>query len=96
MMVIDKKEKLKKEIEGLRRNECWVHGEKLMIAITEPFEGFPSDNIQQIDAMFPFHGLYVHTGCMPLASDQEHGQKTSMCPSCNKEASKYLDKLDDE
>ncbi len=90
------KEKLRKELASLKQGKCWVHGDKLQIAITEPFEGFPADHIRKIDSEFPFHALYVHVGCMPLTSNDAHGQRTSMCPACNKEASRYLDQLDDD
>ena len=48
-----KVQKLKKELKALKRNECWIHGDKLHIAITEPFEGFPADHIRQIDKEYP-------------------------------------------
>ena len=90
------KEKLQKELQARKEGRCWIHGDKLLRSITEPFEGYPSETIRKIDRLYPFHALFVHVGCMPLTSDQIHGQQTTICPSCNKEASKYLETLDDD
>ena len=90
-----KVQKLKKELKALKRNECWIHGDNLHIAITEPFEGFPADHIRQIDKEYPFHALYVHVGYMPLTSNEIHGQRTSMCPTFNKFALQFLQDIED-
>ena len=90
------KEKLQKKLQARKEGRCWIHGDKLLRSITEPFEGYPSETIREIDRLYPFHALFVHVGCMPLTSDQIHGQQTTICPSCNKEASKYLETLDDD
>ena len=95
MTKIYKKENIENKFEVLKRNQCWVHGDKLQIAITEPFEGFPADHMRQMDADFPFHALYVHVGCMPLTSNEINGQRTSMCPTCNKFALQFLQDIED-
>ena len=95
MTKIYKKENIENKFEVLKRNQCWIHGDKLQIAITEPFEGFPADHMRQMDADFPFHALYVHVGCMPLTSNEIHGQRTSMCPTCNKFALQFLQDIED-
>ena len=95
MTKIYKKENIEKNFEDLKRNQCWVHGDKLHITITEPFEGFPADHIRHIDKEYPFHALYVHVGCMPLTSNEIHGQRTSMCPTCNKFALQFLQDIVD-
>ena len=95
MTKIYKKENIEKNFEDLKRNQCWVHGDKLQITITQPFEGFPADHMRQIDKEFPFHALYVHVGCMPLTSNEAHGQRTSMCPTCNKFALQFLQDIED-
>ena len=89
------KENIEKNFEDLKRNQCWVHGDKLQITITQPFEGFPADHMRQIDKEFPFHALYVHVGCMPLTSNEVHGQRTSMCLTCNKFALQFLQDIED-
>jgi len=90
------KEKLKKQLKALQKNKCWVHGDDLLISITEPFVGYPAEEIKHVDSKYPYHALYSHVGCMPLASGKSQGQRTSMCPSCNREAAKYLDSLEKE
>jgi hypothetical protein len=96
---MDRKEfleqKFQKELQARKEGRCWVHGDKLLQSITEPFEGYPSKTIREIDSLYPFHALFVHVGCMPLASDQTHGQQTTICPSCNREASRYLESLEE-
>jgi hypothetical protein len=89
------KEKLRKELASLRKGKCWIHGDKLQITITQPFEGFPADHMRKIDKEFPFHALYVHVGCMPLTSNEAHGQRTSMCLTCNKFALQFLQDIED-
>ena len=36
------KEQLKREINALRQNTCWVHGDALLKGIAEPSYGIPS------------------------------------------------------
>ena len=86
---------LQKQIVAIRENKCWIHDEKLITTITAPFEGFPTDEIRLMDKMYPFHGLFSHTGCMPLMSEVSRGQRASMCPVCNKEATIYLAQLNE-
>ena len=95
MTKIYKKENIEKNFEDLKRNQCWIHGDKLQITITQPFEGFTADHMRQIDKEFPFHALYVNVGCMPLTSNEAHGQRTSMCPTCNKFALQFLQDIED-
>jgi len=96
MPKLDRKEIFTKKIKALQKNKCWVHGDDLLISITEPFVGYPAEEIKHVDSKYPYHALYSHVGCMPLASGESQGQRTSMCPSCNREAAKYLDSLEKE
>ena len=70
------KEKLKKQLKALKKNKCWVHGDDLFVSITEPFVGYPTEEIMHVDNKYPYHALYSHVGCMPLASGKSQGQRS--------------------
>ena len=93
---MNRKERIRRRVQAHREGKCWVHEDKLVKAITKPFEGLPTDEISKVDGMFPYHALYSHVGCMPLPPDKSHGQLVNMCPSCNKEAKEYLSNHKDE
>ena len=89
-------EKTKKEIQALRQNKCWVHGNELIRGITESSFGFPSGNDFEVKRQFPFHGLYVDLGCLAVPSDQTQGQTTNICSTCQEGAIAYLGSIEDE
>ena len=68
------KEQLKREINALRQNICWVHGDDLLKGIAEPSYGIPSGYDSEVQKRFPFHGLFVDLGCLAASSDQAKGQ----------------------
>ena len=88
--------KYRKEIDGLRRNKCWVHGDQLLRGITEPSYGLPSGYHSEVQRQFPFHGLFVDLGCLAVPSDQIQGQTTNICSTCQEEALFYLDSITEE
>ena len=55
---MDRKEfleqKFQKELQARKEGRCWVHGDKLLQSITEPFEGYPSKTIREIDTVISF------------------------------------------
>ena len=51
------KEQLKREINALRKNICWVHGDNLSKGIAEPSYGIPAGYDSEVQKQFPFHGL---------------------------------------
>jgi hypothetical protein len=90
------KEQLKKEINALRQNICWVHGDDLLKGIAEPSFGIPSGYDSEVQKEFPFHGLFVDLGCLADTSDQTKGQVTNVCPTCKKKALIYLEAVEGE
>tara|TARA_Y100000389_G_C17039873_1_gene307596 strand:+ start:96 stop:377 length:282 start_codon:yes stop_codon:yes gene_type:complete len=90
------KEQLKKEINALRQNICWVHGDDLLKGIAEPSYGIPSGYDSEVQKEFPFHGLFVDLGCLAATSDQIKGQVTNVCPTCKKKALIYLEAVESE
>jgi hypothetical protein len=92
--ILNRKERLQKELESLRSKECYLHGDTLVRSITEPSYGYPSEQVMVAKQKFPFHGLFVEMGCIASPSDERQGQKTLMCPSCNNEARKYFKNLE--
>ena len=84
-----------KEMEGLKVNKCWIHGNDLIRGITEPSYGLPSGYHSEIQRQFPYHGLFVDLGCLAVPSDQFQGQTTNICSTCQKEAIVYLDGVED-
>ena len=90
------KEQLKKEINALRQNICWVHGDDLLKGIAEPSFGIPSGYDSEVQKEFPFHGLFVDLGCLAVPSDKIQGQATNICSTCQKKAIVFLDRIEDE
>ena len=90
---IERKERLQKELESLRNNQCYLHGDSFVRSITEPSYGYPSEQVMVAKQKFPFHGLFVEMGCIASPSNERQGQKTLMCPTCNNEARKYFKNL---
>ena len=90
------KEQLKREINALRQNICWVHGDDLLKGITEPSYGIPSGYDSEVQKQFPFHGLFVDLGCLGVPSDQTKGQVINVCPTCKKKALIYLEAAENE
>ena len=93
--ILNRKERLQKELESLRSKECYLHGDTLVRSITEPSYGYPSEQVMVAKQKFPFHGLFVEMGCLAIPSDERQGQKTLMCPTCNKEAKQYFVSLEE-
>ena len=90
------KEQLKREINALRKNICWVHGDATLKGIAEPSYGIPSGYESEEQKQFPFHGLFVDLGCLAVTSDQTKGQVINVCPTCKKEALIYLEAAENE
>ena len=90
------KEQLKREINALRQNICWVHGDALLKGIAEPSYGIPSGYDSEAQKQFPYHGLFVDLGCLAVPSDQTKGQVINVCPTCKKEALIYLEAAENE
>ena len=90
------KEQLKREINALQKNICWVHGDNLSKGIAEPSYGIPAGYDSEVQKQFPFHGLFVDLGCLAVPSDQTKGQVTNVCPTCKKRALIYLGAFENE
>lgn len=85
-----------KEIDGLRRNKCWIHGDDLIRGITEPSYGLPSGYHSEVKKQFPYHGLFVDLGCLAVPSNQIQGQPTNICSTCQAGAIHFLDSIEEQ
>jgi len=93
---LDRKERHRKEIEGLRQNKCWVHGDELIRGITEPSYGLLSGYHIEVQRQFLYQFLYVDLGCLAVPNDQIQGKTTNICQTCQKGAIVYLDSIEEE
>ena len=90
------KEQMIKELEALKEKKCWVHGDQLIRGITEPSYGIPSGYDAEVQKRYPFHGLFVDLGCLAVPAYQKQGHTTNICPTCQKEAIVFLERIEDE
>ena len=90
------RERQRKELEALSQNKCWIHGDELTRVMTEPSYGFPSGYDFEVQRRYPYHGLYVDLGCLPLPIEKREEQPTNMCPTCRTEALTYLESIEEE
>ena len=89
-------ERQRKEMEALSQIMCCIHGDELTRVMAEPSYGFPSGNDFEVQRLYPYHGLYVDLGCLPLPLENREEQSTNMCPTCRTEALSYLDGIEEE